>query len=207
MESDIEYYHTIEKTATAEFKDRGSRFMAFAYPVVTRDQFKVQLQMLKKEHPKAAHHCFAYRIGWEGLDFRMSDDGEPSGSAGRPIMGQLESRQLVDTAVIVVRYFGGTLLGVPGLINAYKSAASMALQIVPVVRKPIEQEYTLDFDYTLTNDVMRIIRQSQGRMISQDHQLFSQIRVGLPRAQVGQAMERFRELHGLTVKRVDGLQN
>ena len=137
----------------------------------------------------------------------MSDDGEPSGSAGRPIMGQLESRQLVDTSVIVVRYFGGTLLGVPGLINAYKSAAAMALQTVPVIRKPIEWEYALDFDYTLTNDVMRIIRQSQGRMISQEHQLFSQIRVGLPRAQVALALEKFRELQGLTVKRINVQQN
>src|SRR3954466_2613415 len=124
-----EFYHTIEQSAFAEFKDRGSRFLAYAFPMQTSDDFKKQLQVLKKEHPKAVHHCFAYRIGLDGNNFRVSDDGEPSGSAGRPILGQIDSKNITNAAVIVVRYFGGTLLGVPGLINAYKMATSLVLQV------------------------------------------------------------------------------
>ena len=204
---DPEYFFTISSVSSAEFKDRGSRFLAYAHPVTSKDQFKQILQLLKKEHPKAAHHCFAYRIGWEGMEFRMSDDGEPAGTAGRPIMGQLESRQLVDTAVIVVRYFGGTLLGVPGLINAYKSATSMALQTTPIQRKPIEIEYQLDFDYTLMNEVMRILKQFNCRIIRQDLQLFCNMVVGIPRVYLRDALLRIGDLHGLSasaVKPVDG---
>ncbi|KAI9435670.1 ribosomal protein S5 domain 2-type protein, partial [Russula earlei] len=115
--------------ATAEFKDRGSRFIAYAYPIQSADDCKRYLQELKKEHPKAVHHCFAYRLGLDGNSFRVSDDGEPSGTAGKPIMGQIDSKQLANVLIVVVRYFGGTLLGVPGLINAYRSAAAMALQL------------------------------------------------------------------------------
>ncbi|MBL7721167.1 MAG: YigZ family protein, partial [Chitinophagaceae bacterium] len=127
-----EYFKTIETTAMAEFRDRGSKFIAFIFPVSDVNDFKARLADIKKEHPKATHHCFAYRIGLDGTNFRVSDDGEPSGSAGRPILGQIDSKQLTNVLIIVVRYFGGTLLGVPGLINAYKSAAAMALQVTPV---------------------------------------------------------------------------
>ena len=103
-----DYYQTIDKPAMAEFKDRGSKFIAYAYPVETVDAFKQQLQQLKKEHPKAVHHCFAYRLGVDGNHFRVSDDGEPGGSAGRPILGQIDSKELTNVDVIVVRYFDGT---------------------------------------------------------------------------------------------------
>ncbi|HEY8971071.1 MAG TPA: YigZ family protein, partial [Puia sp.] len=115
-----DFYYTIEKEATAEFKDRGSKFIGYAIPVSSVDEFKEKLNEVKKLHPKATHHCFAYRLGLDGNVFRVSDDGEPSGSAGRPILGQIDSKELVNVLVVVVRYFGGTLLGVPGLINAYK---------------------------------------------------------------------------------------
>src|SRR5881394_2188011 len=127
-----DFYYTITQCSNAEFKDRGSKFIAFAFPVETVDDFKKQLQVLKKDHPKAVHHCFAYRIGTDGNNFRSSDDGEPSGTAGKPILGQIDSKELVNVAVIVVRYWGGTLLGVPGLINAYKVSAAMALQVTPI---------------------------------------------------------------------------
>ena len=119
-----DFYFTIAQPSTAEYKDRGSKFIAYAFPIAVTDDFKKQLQQLKKEHPKAVHHCFAYRIGTDGNNFRSSDDGEPSGTAGKPILGQLDSKQLTNMAVIIVRYWGGTLLGVPGLINAYKTAAA-----------------------------------------------------------------------------------
>ena len=116
-------YLTIDKASVAEFKDRGSKFIAYAFPILTADDFKKYMQQLKKEHHKAEHHCFAYRIGTDGNNFRVGDDGEPAGSAGRPILGQIDSKEVTNIAIIVVRYFGGTLLGVAGLINAYKSAA------------------------------------------------------------------------------------
>src|SRR5215510_1222086 len=131
-----DFYYTIEKEATAEFKDRGSKFIGYAFPVSSVEGFKEKLNEVKKLHPKATHHCFAYRLGLDGNAFRVSDDGEPSGSAGRPILGQIDSKQLTNTLIVVVRYFGGTLLGVPGLINAYKTAASLVLQVTPVVPKP-----------------------------------------------------------------------
>ena len=118
---DTSTYYTIEKPSVAEFKDRGSKFIAYAFPITDVIEFKEKLSALKKEHPKAVHHCFAYRMGLDGINFRVSDDGEPSGTAGRPILGQIDSKQITNVLIVVVRYFGGTLLGVPGLINAYKS--------------------------------------------------------------------------------------
>lgn len=132
-----DFYYTIEKSAVAEFKDRGSKFIAYAYSVNTIEACKEKLAEIKKGHPKATHHCFAYRLGLNDDLFRVNDDGEPSGTAGRPILGQIDSRQLTNIMIIVVRYFGGTLLGVPGLINAYKSSAALVLQLTPPVKKII----------------------------------------------------------------------
>jgi uncharacterized YigZ family protein len=175
----------------AEFKDRGSRFLAYAFPISSADDFKKRLKQLKEEHPKAVHHCFAYRIGTDGNNlsadrqvFRSSDDGEPSGSAGRPILGQIDSKELVNVAVIVVRYFGGTLLGVPGLINAYKTAASFALQLNPIIKKPVLINYRLQFDYTILNDVMRIIKKNDCVILRQELQLFCMIEASIPRSQI-----------------------
>ena len=154
-----DFYNTIEKPATGECKDRGSKFLAYAYPVVTVADFKLLLVRLKKEHPKAAHHCFAYRLGFENLVFRVSYDGEPSGSAGRPILGQIDSLQLTNVLIVVVRYFGGTLLGVPGLINAYKTASYESLQKAVIIKKPVLISYRLQFDYTILNNVMRLVKQ------------------------------------------------
>ena len=155
----IDYYNTIEQSSTAEFKDRGSRFIAYTFPIETVADFKEHLALVKKEHPKATHHCFAYRLGIDGNNFRVSDDGEPSGSAGKPILGQIDSKGATNVLIIVVRYFGGTLLGVSGLINAYKTAASLALQVTPVVPRPILINYRLSFDYTQMNEVMRVLKQ------------------------------------------------
>ena len=180
--SNNDFYQTIEKESIAEFKDRGSRFLAYAFPVSSADNFKKRLKELKEEHPKAAHHCFAYRIGTDGNNFRNSDDGEPSGSAGRPILGQIDSKELTNTAIIVVRYFGGTLLGVPGLVNAYKTAASFALQLNPVVKKPMLINYRLQFDYTILNEVMRIIKKNECIILKQELQLFCMIETAIPKS-------------------------
>ena len=182
--SNKDFYLTLEKESMAEFKDRGSRFLAYAFPVSSPAEFKNRLNELKEEHPKAVHHCFAYRLGTDGNNFRSSDDGEPSGSAGRPILGQIDSKELVNTAIIVVRYFGGTLLGVPGLINAYKTAASFALQLNPIVKKPVTINYRLQFDCTILNDVMRIIKKNDCVILRQDLQLFCMIEASIPKSQL-----------------------
>lgn len=199
--SEAVYYHTIEKASFAEYKDRGSRFLAYVYPVQSAEQCRELLLLSKKEHPKAAHHCFAWRIGYDGNQFRQSDDGEPSGTAGKPILGQIDSRQLTDVMIIVVRYFGGTLLGVPGLIQAYRSASAMALQLVPVVQKPIEEKYFLQFDYTQVNDVMNIIKQYGCSVQSQEMQLFCLLTIGIPKARLEEVLYRFGQMYTLDIKK------
>jgi uncharacterized YigZ family protein len=180
----MDHYNTIDKASVAEFKDRGSRFLAYAFPIQAADDFKKRLKELKEEHPKANHHCFAYRIGVDGNNFRSSDDGEPSGSAGKPILGQIDSKRLTNVAVVVVRYFGGTLLGVPGLINAYKTSASFALQLAPIVEKPILINYELHFDYTVMNEIMMAVKRFGCLVIENEAQLFCKMLVGVPNKNV-----------------------
>ena len=193
-------YFTLEKPSMAEFKERGSKFIAYAYPIETVDDFKKILQNLKKEHPKAVHHCFAYRIGIDGNNFRVSDAGEPSGTAGRPILGQIDSKEITNTAIVVVRYFGGTLLGVPGLINAYKTASTLALQVVPFVQKQIEIRYTIHFNYTQINEVMMVMKQYNCTVINQEMQLFCQMTVGIAKNRLQDVLQRLNELQQVEVK-------
>jgi len=201
MENDA-YYNTIEKTAVAEYKDRGSKFLAYVYPVKEVSDFKEKLAALKKEHPKAVHHCFAYRLGLDGNNYRVSDDGEPSGTAGRPILGQIDSKQLTNVLIVVVRYFGGTLLGVPGLINAYRTAASLALQITPVVQKPVLLPYRLQFDYTQMNDVMKVVKQFDCAVQKQETLLFCVLEMGIPRNRLDEVLFRLKELRGVGVEKI-----
>ena len=193
----MDHYFTIETTAVAEFKDRGSKFLAYSFPLKNVDDFKKHLQALKKEHPKAAHHCFAYRIGNDGNTFRVSDAGEPSGTAGKPILGQIDSKNLTSILIIVVRYFGGTLLGVPGLINAYKTAASLVLQCTPVVQKVVEMNYELQFNYTEMNDVMRIIKQFNCTIHKNEMQLFCKIEIGIPLNKRDEVVASFQDVKNL----------
>jgi uncharacterized YigZ family protein len=201
-EKEQHFYFSIDKPSVAEFKDRGSKFIAYAYPVSTTDEFKQYLQALKKEHPKAVHHCFAYRIGTDGNNFRVSDDGEPSGSAGRPILGQIDSKEVTNVAVIVVRYFGGSLLGVPGLINAYKTATSLALQVVPIVQKQLEIKYQVQFDYTQMNEVMMVLKQFNCTIINQELQLFCVIKAGIPLNRLDEVLFKLNDLQGLHLDKI-----
>jgi uncharacterized YigZ family protein len=197
----VTHYNSIEKPSYAEFKERGSRFLAYAFPVLSADDFKKRLKELREEHPKAVHHCFAYRIGTDGNNFRAGDDGEPSGTAGKPILGQIDSKSLTNIAVIVVRYFGGTLLGVPGLINAYKTSTSLALQLTPIIEKPVMVNYTLHFDYTLMNEVMLIMKRFGCTTIGSEMQLFCRKKIAVPKAEEKNCVERFEELHGVEISR------
>ena len=194
-------YHTIEKEAVAEYKDRGSRFLAYAFPIAATDDFKKRMKAIKEEHPKAAHHCFAYRIGTDGNVFRSADDGEPAGSAGKPILGGLDSKGVTDAAVVVVRYFGGTLLGVPGLINAYKMATSLALQLTPIVEKPVLTSYELQFDYTVMNDVMMVVKRFDCAILQNEAQLFCRMVIGVPKASEGLCLDKLKDLRTVEVKK------
>lgn len=197
--SEKDFYYTIAATSTEEFKDRGSKFIAYAFPMETADQFKKQLQLLKKEHAKAVHHCFAYRIGTDGNNFRSNDDGEPSGTAGKPILGQIDSKELTNMGIIVVRYWGGTLLGVPGLINAYKSAAALALQTTPIIQKQVELIYSIQFDYTTMNEIMVLLKQYNCTIISQELQLFCIIKTGIPKNRLQDVLYKLKDLKGVEV--------
>lgn len=198
--SDIYHYFTVEKESVAEFKDRGSKFLAYAFPVQSKEQFREKLKILKGDHPKAAHHCYAYRLGTDGNNFRSSDDGEPAGSAGKPILGQIDSNNLTNIAVVVVRYFGGTLLGVPGLINAYKTAASFALQVNPFVKKPVLMNYRLQFDYTMMNEVMTIIKKFNCETSRQEMQLFCTLVIGIPGEFKEEVLHTLKNLHSVEVE-------
>ena len=200
--SEQDFYTTIEKPSNAEFKDRGSKFIAFAFPIETAEDFKMQWQFLKKEHPKAVHHCFAYRIGTDGNNFRSSDDGEPSGTAGKPILGQIDSKGVTNVGVVVVRYWGGTMLGVPGLINAYKTAAALSLQITPVVEKQIEENYSIEFDYTQMNEVMLIMKQFNCTIHANEVLLFCNIKAGVPKNRLNEVLYRLNDLQNITVKKI-----
>lgn len=198
-ESQKLFYYTVEKPAVAEFKDRGSKFIAYVYPITSTDDFKKYLQALKKEHPKAEHHCFAYRFGIDGNNFRVNDDGEPAGSAGRPILGQIDSKELINVAVIVVRYFGGTLLGVPGLINAYKMVTTLALQLTPIVQKQVEVLYELHFDYTNINEVLTITKQYNCTILEQELQLFCIIKLGIAINRLQEVLYKLKDIKGMEI--------
>jgi uncharacterized YigZ family protein len=159
-------YYTIEKQSEGYYKDKGSKFYAFAFPVKNEENVKEILADLKKTHHSARHHCYAWRIGAEEITYRANDDGEPSYTAGKPILGQLLSFNLTNTLVVVVRYFGGTLLGVSGLINAYRSAATDVLTNANIVQKVIKKTLTLDFSYNEMSEVMSIVKQENLNVIS-----------------------------------------
>ena len=151
-------YRTIDGTSTGIYREKGSKFIAIARPVYTEDEIKVIVEDLRKEYYDARHHCYAYILGAKGEKWRVNDDGEPSGTAGKPIHGQLLSFNITNVLVVVVRYFGGTKLGVSGLINAYKSAAQDALQNAKIITKTVDDIFNINFSYLAMNDIMRIIK-------------------------------------------------
>jgi uncharacterized YigZ family protein len=167
MDSDI--YKTIKSPAEGIYKEKGSRFISFARPVSNQEEIKPIIDRIKKEHHEARHHCFAYMIGHERNIWRVNDDGEPSGTAGRPILGQINSFGLTNILIVVSRYFGGTLLGVSGLINAYRSSAASAIQNAELVEKTLQEYYEITYPYISMNDVMKILKEEN---IGQSEQTF-----------------------------------
>ncbi|MFN0013423.1 MAG: IMPACT family protein [Saprospiraceae bacterium] len=158
MSTEPDSYHTILTPSTGEFKDRGSKFLAYAYPVCTEEDAISRLDALRKEHFRARHHCFAWRLGIDGQRFRANDDGEPSGTAGRPILGQIDAAVLTDVVVVVVRYFGGTLLGASGLIHAYRESAAEALRQATRVEKIVQDRFVFTAAYALLPDLQNALK-------------------------------------------------
>ena len=176
-------YRSIASHSEGLFKDNGSRFIGHAWPVESESQVKEIVGSLKKQYHDARHHCYAYRLGYLGDRFRANDDGEPSSSAGRPILGQIDSLGLSDTLVVVVRYFGGIKLGIPGLIRAYKSATADALAHATIIEKTACKRFRLQFSYTDMNSVMRILKDlglcSREQNFRQDCSLEVSVRLAL----------------------------
>jgi uncharacterized YigZ family protein len=190
-------YRTITAPVESIFRDRGSKFLGFAYPISSDADIKPILAKLKAEHPKANHHCFAIRLGIDRSVFRVNDDGEPSGTAGRPILNTLLSKDVTNILVVVVRYFGGTLLGVPGLINAYKAATEEALAQATIIEKTVNDVYTIAFEYAQMNDVMRIIKDEQLQVLEQLSELNCSIKFSVRKTQVEQVMGKLNKVSGL----------
>ena len=157
--ADTDTYKTINAPSEGRYKEKGSKFIAFAFPVSDEQQIKEINIRIKKEHHSARHHCFAWRLGADHHLFRVNDDGEPSGTAGRPILGQIQQSELTDILVVVVRYFGGVLLGTGGLINAYKQATAEAITAAAIVEKIVETTIDINFDYLAMNDLMSVIKE------------------------------------------------
>ncbi len=164
-------YFTIAKPAEGLYKDKGSKFIAYSFPVSAEEEIKKHLSDLRKQHHSARHHCYAYRLGADKLIYRSNDDGEPSGTAGKPILGQINSKDLTDVLIVVVRYFGGTLLGVSGLINAYKQAAIDVINNATIIEKIVTELFEIKFDYLQMNDVMKIIKDENLEIKSQNFEL------------------------------------
>lgn len=207
-----DHYLTIKEPSTGEFKDRGSKFIAYAFPVYSEQDWQEALEVVKKDHNKARHHCYAYRLGLDKNNFRANDDGEPSGTAGRPILGQIDSFELTNVFIVVVRYFGGTLLGTSGLINAYRESAAAAIKNARVVEKIIEDSIKVAFDYSIMGEVMNALKRLNLEMAEQDFGLKPNLTFRVRKSDTEEVLLQFRALvaqvpleQAKVMKKIDGL--
>ena len=185
-------YLTLEGPSEGIFKDRGSKFFAYAYPAFSVEACQQYLDDVKQMHPKARHHCYAYRIGLDGNVFRANDDGEPSGSAGRPILGQIDSFNVTNVFIVVVRYFGGTKLGVPGLINAYKTGAADALNNGVIIEKIVQDVYSIDFEYSLMSNVMNAVKKLELEVLKQQFETNGHLEIAIRKSETQQKLDLLR---------------
>jgi uncharacterized YigZ family protein len=192
-------YLTAAKPAEAIFTDRGSKFIAYIYPLQSETNIKPLVASLKLAHPKANHHCWAMRLSPDRSVFKLNDDGEPSGTAGRPILNVLLSKNVTNTLIVVVRYFGGKLLGVPGLINAYKTAAEEAIKTAGLVEKVSSDIYTITFDYLQMNVVMKLIKEEGLSILNQQSGEVCTVQISVRKAKVNQTIGRFNGLSSIKI--------
>ncbi len=193
-------YKTIEKTGEGLYKDRGSKFIGIVTPMQSVDEAKELLDSIRKKYHDARHHCYAYRVGVNDEQYRINDDGEPSGSAGKPIYGQILSHEITNVLIVVVRYFGGTKLGVRGLINAYKGAAADAIANTKIVQKHIHDFYRLTFEYPLMSEVMRLLNDERIQQVENIYQANCKIKVGVRKKFSEEIFSKLNGLHGLEVE-------
>lgn len=192
-------YKTITASAQGSFRDRGSRFLAYAIPVKSEAEVKQQLESLRKQYYDATHHCYAYILGFDKSAYRINDDGEPSGTAGRPIHGQILSADLTNILIVVVRYYGGTNLGVPGLINAYKTAASEALKNAVVETRIVKEMYQVEYPYEVMNNVMKIIKDENLEVINNEFGMKCVIRLAIRHGEAGRVVGKFSKINQLII--------
>ena len=197
-------YKTIELASEEVlFKEKNSKFFGYAYPVTSEEEVKIHIEHLKKQHFSARHWCYAYQIGTEQFSFRANDDGEPNNSAGMPIYGQIQSFEVTNILVVVVRYFGGVKLGVGGLITAYKTTAQLALENATIIEKTIDTIFVLTFDYKNMNKVMRIIKEKKIDIITQKMELNCEIQIAIRKKNAEVIFDIFSSLFEVTIKKED----
>ncbi|MBL4642817.1 MAG: YigZ family protein [Flavobacteriaceae bacterium] len=197
-------YKTIEKPSEETlFKDRNSKFFGYAFSVVNEEEVKVAIDGLKKKHHSARHFCYAWQFGTETFRFRANDDGEPSNSAGMPIYGQIQAYGVTNILIVSVRYFGGTKLGVGGLINAYRSSAKLALEASDIIEKTVNIDYQLSFGYDLMNKVMRIVKERNLKIISQQLELSCQYIISVRKKDAATIFEIFTNLYKVEIKELE----
>ena len=195
MNSDT--YKTIASSSQGIYKEKGSRFVSYAIPVSDKEEIKPIIDKIKKEHHEARHHCYAYMIGSERINWRVNDDGEPSGTAGRPILGQINSFGLTNIIVVVSRYFGGTLLGVSGLTNAYRSAAASAINNAELTEKTLQEYYEIIYPYISMNDVMKILKEENIGQSEQTFDLECRIRINFRLSLKEKIINRLSRIEGM----------
>lgn len=197
-------YKTISKPSKEVlFKDKNSKFYGYAFPITSEDEVKIHIESLKKQHHSARHWCYAYQLGTESIKFRANDDGEPSHSAGQPIYGQIQSFEVTNILIMVVRYFGGVKLGVGGLINAYRSAAQFALENSSIVEKTINVRYLITFEYKNMNKVMRIIKEKQLKIVNQVLELNCNIVISVRKNDSEAIFGLFNQLYEIKIKKIN----
>lgn len=199
----VDEYLTISQPSEGFFKDRGSKFLAFAYPVSNEEEIKTVQEQLRSDYHDARHHCYAYMLGKDKNIFRANDDGEPSSTAGKPILGQIKSFDLTNILIVVIRYFGGTKLGVSGLINAYKTAAEEALKNAKIIKKTLYDIYELKFEYSEMNEVMRIMKEEQIEQAGQNFELNCSITLALRKANVDKVLRKFDRIEKLKIEYIE----
>ena len=193
-------FKTISKPSEGIFKDKGSRFIAYLYPIQSELDIKDIIAELKSIHPKASHHCWALRLSQDRSIFRINDDGEPSGTAGRPILNTLLSFDLTNVIAVVVRYFGGTLLGIPGLINAYKTATNEAIQASEIIEKTVDLVFKIEFSHSVMNEVMKVVKDEHIKIFNQSFDLNCTFNLEIRQSQVNKVIDRLEKIEGLKWK-------
>ncbi len=193
-------YLTLAESAEALYKEKGSKFLAYAYPVSSEEQIRECLDALRKRYYDATHHCYAWRLGADGQNYRVNDDGEPSSTAGRPILGQLLSYGVTDVLVVVVRYFGGTKLGVSGLIAAYKESAAAVLSAAQIVERTVDVRFEVEFGYLVMNDVMRVVKEMRPEVLEQRFDNLCTMRLSIRAGRADALRERLQKIEGIQIE-------